>query len=439
MHLYIPVATALAWWLRKRRKLTLGASLIAVAILHSLFERMWPTSIFPWNLGYPLLWGGLSLAQWADVVGFAGLSTMLLLLNAWVAWLWNSRSNIRRVSWNCSVILIIFAALSMGAQLRARPWRGTDGQLNALVVQANIGNREKIRAEKGKAFQREIIDRFISLSQKGLQNAPETELLVWPETAFPGYLDDSFAGQRLQLHLKHALKALGRPLLTGAYSKESNAFFNAMFLVDSGGELLSPPYRKTILLAFGEYLPFSGKFPILREWLPFVANFGRGQGPMVFSLLRTEKKPLLLGGQICYEGLFKSLTRGLAAKGARILVNVTNDSWFGDISEPWQHLYMTFAQAIETRRPLLRVTNTGISSAIMADGTILDRSPLREEWTGLYKIGFLEDPPQSFYVSVGHLDWIVWLAIVLIIFLKRSESGRTHDSDPVIRGDLGMQ
>lgn len=421
IHLYIPVATALAWWLRKRHKQTLGTSLIAVAILHSLFERMWPTSIFPWNLGYPLLSGGFSLAQWADVIGFAGLSTMLLLVNAWVAWIWNSRSNIRWVRWNCFVILIIFAALSMGAQFRARPWSETDGQLNALVVQANIGNREKIRAEKGNAFQREITDRFISLSEKGLHAAPETELIVWPETAFPGYLDGIYARLGPQSHFKQALKALGHPLLTGAYSMESKSSFNALFLIDSGGELLSPPYRKTVLLAFGEYLPFSGKFPILREWLPFAANFARGQGPMVFSLPRAEKKPLLLGGQICYEGLFKSLTRGLAKKGARILVNVTNDSWFGDISEPWQHLYMTFAQAIETRRPLLRVTNTGISSAIMADGSIVDRSPLREEWTGLFKIEFLENPPQTLYVTVGHFDWIVWLTILLIILVKRPE------------------
>ena len=136
------------------------------------------------------------------------------------------------------------------------------------------------------------------------------------------------------------------------------------------------PYDKVHLLIFGEYFPFSDRFPVLREWFPFTADFARGPGPETRRI-----GGIRVGPQICYEGLFPDFSRDLADQGAQIFVNVTNDSWFGTSAEPHQHLVMTLARGIEFRRPVVRATNTGISAAMRADGTLLDLSPLHAEWT----------------------------------------------------------
>jgi apolipoprotein N-acyltransferase len=128
-----------------------------------------------------------------------------------------------------------------------------------------------------------------------------------------------------------------------------------------------------------------------------------------------------VGPQICYEGLFPDFSRELADQGAQIFVNVTNDSWFGTTAEPYQHLVMTLARGIEFRRPVVRATNTGISAAMTADGTEMDRSPLQEEWTHLYEIPYRKEPRPTFYQEYGHwlVPSILWLAAGILIAAGR--------------------
>ena len=99
-----------------------------------------------------------------------------------------------------------------------------------------------------------------------------------------------------------------------------------------------------------------------------------------------------MGAQICYESLFPGFSRSLAELGAQFIVNVTNDSWYGSWQEPYQHMYMTLARGVEFRRPVLRVTNTGISTVSLASGEILERSPIHQPWAGLYEVPYLKNP-----------------------------------------------
>jgi apolipoprotein N-acyltransferase len=128
-----------------------------------------------------------------------------------------------------------------------------------------------------------------------------------------------------------------------------------------------------------------------------------------------------VGPQICYEGLFPDFSRGLADQGAQIFVNVTNDSWFGTTAEPYQHLSMTLARGIEFRRPVVRATNTGISAAMRADGTLLDLSPLHTEWTGLYEISYRREPLPTFFQEYGRwlVPSILWLAAAILLAAGR--------------------
>lgn len=430
-HIYIPLALLFSVWLRKTFRLNHPSFIFTMALVMSFAERLWP-SIFPWNMGYALFWGKLPIYQWADTIGFLGLSTLLFIFNALITV--SLQSHHQKKWWPAIAALIIFAILNVTGYYHKKPWDSFDSQLNFLAIQANIGNTEKIEAEKGRGYQEYIIQKFITLSQKNLSQFPDTDILIWPETAIPEYMD-------LPLHERYFPKMLGlglsqlkRPVLTGAYSKDlsiedrDRSVFNALFLLDDKAKELSPPYRKTHLLAFGEYLPLTDTFPILLKWLPFIANFGRGIGPMNLQWNKSPDNLIKLGGQICYEGLYPEFTRSLAKQGTQILINVTNDSWFGTTSEPRQHMIMTFARAIESRRPLMRATNTGVTSAVLANGQLLERSPLHQEWAGLFKIKYQRSPKLTFYSLYGHWDWLYWLVLLLVILYRGRKNARATKS-----------
>lgn len=419
-HLYIPILTCFHYYFQKKFKISLSLSLVFLALGHSAAETFWP-GIFPWHMGYTLLWVKFPLYHFADVVGFLGLSLFLLLLHIPLGKIWFADSQTyKKIIYSVPVVLF-FLLLNVAGWFHGQSWVETDKKLNVLNVQANIGNLEKVYAEKGKFFREEIITKFISLSEKELLQNKAIDLILWPEAAVPEYLNPNYIRNKNQKKITDFLTQYNKPLLTGAFSKDDLlgdkdiSVFNGLFLLDPTGKELSPPYHKTHLLIFGEYLPLSDTFPFLLKLLPFISNFGRGQGPHILSLpIDTSRNDYtLLGGQICYEGLYPEFSIELAQKGAEIFVNVTNDSWFGIPFEPYQHLYMTFARAIENRRPLIRSTNTGISTAISAYGDVQEFSPWLKEWTGVNSIPYQNNPRQTFYTQWGKL----FPALILIAFV----------------------
>lgn len=410
MHVYIPLALVAGLKLSQKLNLSKGATVVAFAALLSLFEIYWP-SIFGWNLGYPLLWMDSPLAQWADVVGFSGLSFFIYLVNAWLTWLLMKR-DLRLVFGTGLVAAGLMALLLVGGLKHRELWQNPDSELKTLVVQANIGNAEKLAAERGAGFQQFIANAFFDLTREGLSQHPDAQLVVWPETAYPGLLDPYALNRPFTAQFYDFTRSIQKPVLTGAYSKDppNRPFrddYNGVFLVNEQGQLVGEPYHKTQLLVFGEYIPFGHEFPILAKYNPGGPGWGRGTGPTVLKLPQAG-----LGIQICYESLDPQFSAELAQRGAEVLVNVTNDSWFGPRFEPYQHLYMNLARAVETRRPLIRSTNTGISTAILADGTVLEKSPLYQPWTGLFSVKFQKNPPLTFYSRFGS-----WLSLAIFVFL----------------------
>ncbi len=447
MHLYIPIASAIAWQLSKKWHLQRLTSFFLLAGLMTLAEMYWP-SIFNWNLGYPMLWAQWPLAQWADTIGFQGLSFAVYLINAVISWLilseWQRRESGSKIHWLPSKIwLIIFASLvvillvsnQQGAEKR-QFWQNkvqnSKQQISILVAQANIGNLEKFYAEKGMGYQQYIIDQFFNLTRQGLLQSPNADLILWPESAFPDYLDPFAENRKYPRQFRQFIKSIQKPILTGAYSKDAPGMiprhdYNGIFLFNQNAELIPPVYHKTQLLIFGEYLPLVEQLPILAKWNPGGTGFGRGPGPTVFNFTRQKQNETLtetptqtenitetikLGLQICYESLDPLFSTALSKKQAQILVNVTNDSWFGERFEPWQHLYMTLARGLENRLPLIRATNTGITTAILADGTVLEHSPIYQQWAHSFDITYQTDHETTFYTRWA--NWL-WLAVTLFI------------------------
>ncbi len=210
------------------------------------------------------------------------------------------------------------------------------------------------------AYQTATVAKYIELSQK-IRRETAVDLVVWPETAMPFYFQDQ---SPLRDKVTSFIRQTGVPLVTGspAYAPATPpaapVLHNRAYLLGvDGGELAH--YDKEHLVPFGEYVP-------LGRWLPLgrlvesVGDFSPGfnERPLVSG-------DIALGLLICYEGIFPELAQQRVEEGANLLVNISNDAWFGNSSAPWQHLAMATMRAVEQGRWLVRATNTGVS--LLAD------------------------------------------------------------------------
>ena len=407
LHVYVPV-TGLIWFVAQHKlKCPKHLSIPLMALITVICEANSYT-LFDWNFGYSWYGANLPIYQWAEFVGFSGLSALTLLCNLPLYYAWQQRQQ-KSGKTILMVVASIFIILNIvGLGLKARLEK-PDSTLTTLLVQASIENSEKMAAELGKGYSREILNRYMNLTEQAIHTNPEKKIdfALWPETAFPALLGEQFKNNTLPLALSSFLKRQNMALITGAYSVEAktNLITNSLFVLNNAGELVAPHYSKTILLAFGEFIPGEHYFPQIRDWLPETGHFARGQGPN--ELLKLND--FMMGAQICYESLFPAFARSLAQLNAQFIVNVTNDSWYGNWQEPYQHLYMTLARGVEFRRPILRVTNTGISTVSLASGDILTLSPIHEPWAGIYEVPYLKNPPATFYQTwFWLLPGIIW-------------------------------
>jgi apolipoprotein N-acyltransferase len=281
----------------------------------------------------------------------------------------------------------------------------------------------------GKGFGKEILHRYLTQTDAAVNHYKDRQIdfVLWPETAFPALLGEQFKHDEPSLELAEFLKARQLPLITGAYSvnEKLRLITNSLFVLNKDGEIVPPHYSKSILLAFGEYIPLEQYFPAIRNFLPATGHFARGAGPTELLAWNGYK----MGAQICYESLFPKFSRDLANLGAQFIVNVTNDSWYGSWQEPYQHFYMTLARGVEFRRPVLRVTNTGISSVSLASGEILERSPIHQQWEGLYEVPYLSNPPSTFYQRWFYLvPCLLWAGLLVLLglgFIQRNRAPLT--------------
>ncbi|MCB0422717.1 MAG: apolipoprotein N-acyltransferase [Bdellovibrionales bacterium] len=424
-HFYVPLIGAL-WFLGKKRfHWSDRHSLILLVLLTCTIEYFYWT-LFKWNFGYTWFAYHFPIYHLAEWIGFSGLSALTLAANGLFFLIWRDRTSLKGKIYLATTIGIFIALNGLGLWVRSQ-LPAPDRLVRPLLVQANIGNLAKKAVELGHGFRDDVLQKYLALTKSGVEKARENldskavsesassrsqravDFAMWPETAFPASMGENFRFRRHPQLLRQFQYDLQLPMVIGAYSRDpkNDLATNSLFSLNQDGEFEGPYYSKTILLMFGEYIPLESYYPKIRDWLPPTGHFSPGPGPNVLL----KQGELKLGPQICYESLFANFSRKLAQQGAQVIVNVTNDSWYGTWQEPYQHMYMTLARAVEFRRPVLRVTNTGFSTVALADGTILERSPLRQEWFGLYDVPYLENPPETFYQK-----WF-WLVPSVLIFL----------------------
>jgi apolipoprotein N-acyltransferase len=323
----------------------------------------WILTGFPW-LTLP---GALSVWPWAvssvAFLGTYGLSGALAALAFLAVSLCRNRK-----AWMGMTAVVILLALP----LLHSPAPPTGDPIRAIIVQGGIDQDHKWDPE----FQNTTITTYTRITREAA-HPQGFKLVIWPETSMPFYFQEE---NELQKRVRDVARQTNATLVLGApgYTKTPSqlpgyALFNRAFLVAPDGTVESW-YDKRHLVPLGEYVP-------LGSWVPFIQKLV--VGAMDFSP-GLSSNPLVhhhvaLGVLICYEAIFPGLAQESVSQGANILVNISNDTWFGASSAPWQHLYLSVLRAIEQNRFLIRCTNTGISAFVDNRGHILDTSELFKE------------------------------------------------------------
>ena len=287
-------------------------------------------------------------------------------------------------------------------------------QARVGYVQGNMGLMAK-RQNPGEGLRRH---RQLTgeLRDKGV------DLVVWSETSATSATPESLA-MNGHVYRDRFAASLGVPTIFGAVlyriDPDRERWFNTALSTDIKGEVRGR-YDKQFLLAFGEYLPFGDTFPILYKWSPHSGRFSPGTSlePLIVDIKGTTHKVSAL---ICYEDILPGFTnRAVAHAEPELLVNMTNDAWFGDTTEPWQHLALAKFRAVEHRRFLVRSTNSGVSAIIDPNGAIVDGT-LSKTFTADARAGVIRWlKGTTVYEVVGDAPWyLLTLGTVVAAFRRR--------------------
>jgi len=322
---------------------------------------------FPWALlGYSQSFN-LPIIQVADITGVYGVSFLVILVNFGVY------LALRKKPGRFYVLFFVFILFSLAFGYgwkriaQVHPSQG----LKVAVIQANIPQAIKWDPR----YRKSIMDRYVAVTKDSLSEKPR--LVVWPETALPGYLEE----KNLKKEITDLAKSGDIYLLTGTLRESGRNTYNSASLISNEGKVLAS-YDKIHLVPFGEFIPFEKSLFPIRSFIDKpVGNFDRGDEFTVFKFKFTEtlskSKRIRKATHfhrfsvlICFEDIFPELSAKFVRKGARFLVNITNDAWFGKTAAAFQHMQCSVFRAVENRVPVLRAANTGVSCIIDHRGKI---------------------------------------------------------------------
>ena len=322
-------------------------------------------------------------AAWFGVYGMALLPALvaasLLLLVTRRGKLWSG------VALSVAVLLVLLAP---------EPERGEGKVYQAALIQGNIPQDRKWDA----AFVNETMFRYARLST---ESAKGSDIIIWPEAAIPFFLARA---PGWDAWLVEQVALWDTPLLFGGLKLTGkNTANNGLFVHDP--ELSGRDFAgKQHLVPFGEYVP--AWIPFLSTLVPEIADFRPAADDGVVTA-----DSLNYGALICYESLFPEQARSRVKHGAQVLVNVTNDAWYGTTPAAWQHFQAARMRAVESGRYVLRAANTGVTAIIQPDGKVAATLPWWSQ--AALKGGFQRSDVQTHYVQWG--DWPLLVTLFLLV------------------------
>ena len=370
---------------------------------------------------YPLL------IQSADIFGVWFIVFVIAYVNLKVLDVKKSRKGL------LIALLLLFVMVIYGA-FRINVKRNANGDaktLNVLLIQHND-------LDKSNTFEgyRLSFDDLKALTDEGLSEHSDVDLVVWSETAFIppiGYHKRYNVDIRSTLLVDELISYsfnLGIPILLGNGDAEvtdetkgigfDNAkYYNASILLDNG--VIEGKYRKNHLVPFTEYFPYGNVFP---RFYAFLLSKGftfwdKGDEITLFDVRNEKGDSFKIYTPICFEDTFSALSRTGVKKGAEILINLTNDAWSGEKSAEYQHLSSAVYRSIENGVKTIRSTNSGASCAINEDGSIQNLLPLFEKSYGFYSVTVHEMERQTVYSVIGDYPIkVVAILVVVLVVLK---------------------
>lgn len=354
-------------------------------------EWMWP-KLFADTLGHGVYVSTL-MRQAADLAGAHGLTFILIIANESALAIIRALGPANRSSRipqalapAACVAVLVLSLLAYGA-VRCRQLgdvnRGAD-RVTAGIVQADISQYDRMAAELG-TFEavRRILDTHFALSRDALGRG-DLDLLVWPETVYPTTFGSakSAEGAAFDREIGGFVADNRIPLVFGAYDAEGGDEFNAAVFLQPGNRQVSfETYRKAELFPLTERVPVVMESDLVRQWLPWPGTWRPGKGPQVLALTLHDGRMLRVAPLICYDAVDPGLAIAAVRRGAEIIVTLSNDSWFAYDGAPRLILMVTAFRSIETRRPQVRATNTGVSAVITPTGDFVGTLGLHERGT----------------------------------------------------------
>ncbi len=417
---YVPI--------KKIPPLSLVTSLVLII---SLLEYFTPSQ-FPVHAGHPWM-------SWSFTLGLAPVFGLIIynFLNYFFAFslLFLFRSHEKRFRFFPllqAFVLFIVCCCIKPFTFQEKSLTNTEKEnslLKVKIVQANIGNFMKVDSELGKfSSLSEVFDRYQNLSLAG----ERSDLIIWPETAYPHSFNSDIlenSPKSIPPLISKVLNESKSQMLIGAYDKgkldlSGNAFqtvYNATMLFDPN-DGYKEVYHKKQLIPFGETLPFGPLTPYLVDYVPGVSFFSTGTRDTTFKLRQGHS----FVTPICYEILNTNLIRqmlnasSLSHGHINFILNLTNDSWYGLTAEPYQHLFLSKWRAVEFQKPIIRSTNSGITSLIDIDGKESTRLlPGEKKYLDLNL--YLPERTPTIYQKIGLLSFLGFALFILLInyFLDR--------------------
>ncbi|MCB5191432.1 apolipoprotein N-acyltransferase [Methylobacillus arboreus] len=383
---FLALFPATAGWAGRK----LGNIWLSIPVLWVLSEwvRSWIFTGFPWLLaGYSQI-PGSPLAGFAPVLGIHGVSLATVLsasLLAALALHWRNAAAVRR-----SLLLLAVLWLA-GGLLKLNQWSMPTGEpVSVALLQGNI--TQDLKWENQTLFQ--TLQQYLDMT---LQT--KAKLIILPETAFP-LISSQIPQDYLQRLADHA-KNNGGDILIGTVEHEGGLYYNSMLSLGSSPE---QAYRKTHLVPFGEFIPLKKVFGwVYENWLDIpLTDLARGG---------FQQRPMQVAGQavainICYEDVFGEEII-LQLPEASILVNTSNDAWYGESFAAYQHLQIAQARSMETARMMLRSTNTGATAIINPDGSLAAHAPHFQATT-------LEGEAQGYQGTTPYVRWGNWPILIAL-------------------------
>lgn len=422
---YVGLIPSLAAWLATRLKISFYFLLPVIWVVVEYVRQIFPLGGYPWGQLAYTQGGFLAFVQSAEIWGAYGINFLMVLANGTLSVFilqsffkgresWFTPS---KLSFSLGVVLLVLN-VSFGFWRLASPLPTPIQEISTGIIQGNIPQEEKW--QRGRA--RHILDIFLTATKR--LEAQGAQLILWPEASMPISL--AFDAKRLPLSLKtHEADVL---LGTIGFSRQEvlrrqasgergrGPVYNTALLVSADGDVLDH-YHKKKLVPFGEYVPLKELLFFAKKLTAEVGDLRAGE---IYRPI--DYKNDKLGVLICYEDIFPFIARSMVAQGANALVNLTNDAWYGFSSAPYQHQVYSQMRSIETRRALVRATNTGVSSLINPKGEIQWQGGLYTREDFLTPLALYTG--KSFFVKAGYLlpHVLGALSLVLIVLAWRRPS-----------------